>query len=103
MLCIRHGTRMQHQKLAPEIGTLKLFVTLQKISAGATILCTAEVESVNGRKVWMKSTVSDGPSGKVYATARALFVAPSSTRLAQDAVKLLKDGIFPPDKMGSSM
>ncbi|DBB18213.1 hypothetical protein WJX82_002941 [Trebouxia sp. C0006] len=74
-----------------------------KISAGATILCTAEVESVNGRKVWMKSTVSDGPSGKVYATARALFVAPSSTRLAQDAVKLLKDGIFPPDKMGSSM
>jgi len=82
---------------------IKLFVTLQKISAGATILCTAEVETVNGRKVWMKSTVSDGPSGKVYATARALFVAPSSTRLAQDAVKLLKDGIFPPDKMGSSM
>ena len=82
---------------------IKLFVTLQKISAGATILCTAEVETVNGRKVWMKSTVSDGPSGKVYATARALFVAPSSTRLAQDAVKLLKDGIFPSDKMGSSM
>ena len=81
----------------------KRFVTLQKISAGATILCTAELESVNGRKVWMKSTVSDGPSGKVYATARALFVAPSSTRLAQDAVKMLKDGIFPPDKMGSSM
>ena len=82
---------------------IKRFVTLQKISAGATILCTAELESVNGRKVWMKSTVSDGPSGKVYATARALFVAPSSTRLAQDAVKMLKDGIFPPDKMGSSM
>ena len=78
-------------------------VTLQKISAGSTILCTAEVESMEGRKLWMKSTVKDGPSGKVYATARALFVAPSSTRLAQDAVKLLKDGVFPPERMGSSM
>ncbi len=76
---------------------------MQKISAGSTILCTAEVESVSGRKVWMKSTVQDGPTGKVYATARALFVAPSSTRLAKDAVKLLRDGVFPPDKMGSSM
>lgn len=51
----------------------------------------------------MKSTITDGPTGKVYATARALFVAPSSTRLAQDAVKMLKDGVFPAGKMGSSM
>ena len=76
---------------------------LQKISAGSTILCTAEVESIEGRKLWMTSTLKDGPTGKVYATARALFVAPSSTRLAKDAVKLLRDGVFPPDRMGSSM
>ena len=80
-----------------------LFHVLQKISSGATILCTAEVESVEGRKLWMKSTVKDGPSGKVYATARALFVAPSMNRLANDAVKLVKDGVFPPKRMGSSM
>ena len=78
-------------------------VPLQKLSAGSTILCTAEVESIEGRKLWMKSTVTDGASGKVYATARALFVAPSSTRLAKDALKFLKDGVFPPDRMGSSM
>lgn len=76
---------------------------MQKISAGSTILCTAELESVEGRKVWMKSTITDGSTGKVFATARALFVAPSSVRLAKDAVKLLKDGVFPPDKMGTSM
>ena len=76
---------------------------LQKISAGSIVLCTAEVESIQGRKLWMKSTLTDGPSGKVYATARALFVAPSSTRLAKDAFKLLRDGVFPPDRMGSSM
>lgn len=50
---------------------------------------------MEGRKLWMKSTVKDGPTGKVYATARALFVAPSSTRLAKDAVRLLRDGVFP--------
>ena len=48
---------------------------------------------MEGRKLWMKSTVKDGPTGKVYATARALFVAPSSTRLAKDAVKLGQDGV----------
>ncbi|KAL3140961.1 hypothetical protein ABBQ32_005483 [Trebouxia sp. C0010 RCD-2024] len=74
-----------------------------KISAGSVVLCTAEIESMEGRKLWMKSTVKDGPTGKVYATARALFVAPSSTRLAKDAVRLLRDGVFPPDKMASSM
>ena len=78
-------------------------MSVQKISAGSTILCTAEVESMEGRKLWMKSTIKEGASGKVYATARALFVAPSSTRLAKDAIKLLRDGVFPPDKMGSSM
>ena len=58
---------------------------------------------MEGRKLWMKSTVTDGPTGKIYATARALFVAPSMNRLANDAVKLVKDGVFPTKRMGSSM
>lgn len=28
-----------------------------KISAGRTVLCTTEVESIEGRKLWMKATV----------------------------------------------
>lgn len=29
-----------------------------KIAAGSTVLCTTEVESMEGRKLWMKATVS---------------------------------------------
>ena len=58
---------------------------------------------MEGRKVWMRSTITDGPTGKVYAKARALFVAPSSTLLAQDAYKLMKEGVFPPERLGTSM
>ncbi len=28
-----------------------------KITAGRTVLCTTEVESIEGRKIWMKATV----------------------------------------------
>ena len=34
-----------------------------KINAGSTILCTCSVESMEGRKVWMQATISDGPTG----------------------------------------
>ena len=37
----------------------------QKIPAGRLLLCTTEVESCEGRKLWMKATVRDGPTGKV--------------------------------------
>lgn len=47
----------------------------QKIPAGSIILVSTEVEKVQDRKVWMRATVSNG-KGKVYATSRALFVAP---------------------------
>ena len=36
-----------------------------KIQAGRLLLCTTEVESIEGRKLWMKATVRDGPTGKV--------------------------------------
>ncbi|PSC67606.1 Acyl-coenzyme A thioesterase THEM4 [Micractinium conductrix] len=72
---------MQDKQAAAELPwpmyTVQLDVSYkQKIGAGATVLCTTEIESVDGRKVWMKATMSDGPAGAVYATARALFVSP---------------------------
>lgn len=47
----------------------------KKIPAGAVILCTTELEKAEDRKLWMTAKVTNG-SGMVYATARALFVAP---------------------------
>ena len=37
-----------------------------KIAAGSTVLCTTEVESMEGRKLWMRATVS----GANYCMAR---------------------------------
>lgn len=70
--------------------TVQLEVSYKaKIPAGQIILCTAEVESMAGRKLWMKAVMMDGPDGKVYATARALFVAPKFTRLVTDVAKYI--------------
>jgi hypothetical protein len=54
---------------------------LQKVPAGAVVLCSTEVESIKDRKVWMRATMSDG-QGNVYASGRALFVAPRLVKLA---------------------
>lgn len=70
--------------------TVQLDVSYKaKIPAGATVLCSAKIDSMEGRKMWMKATMSDGPDGKVYATARALFVAPKPSRLIVDVVKYI--------------
>ena len=42
-----------------------------KINAGSTILCTCSVESMEGRKVWMQATISDGPTGALQAAPYA--------------------------------
>jgi acyl-coenzyme A thioesterase PaaI-like protein len=47
-----------------------------KIPAGAVLLITTELDSVEPRKVWMRAIVSNG-RGTTYATGRALFVAPN--------------------------
>ncbi|KAG2501561.1 hypothetical protein HYH03_000068 [Edaphochlamys debaryana] len=47
----------------------------QKIPNGSIILIKTEVESVQDRKVWMRAQVTDGHKA-LYATGRALFVAP---------------------------
>lgn len=48
----------------------------KKIPAGSLVLCTTEIEKVDGRKVWMRASVTDGKGANTYASARALFVAP---------------------------
>lgn len=67
-----------------------------KLPTGNTVLCTSELESVDGRKVWMTATISDGPHGKVYATARALFVAPKPQKLLQEGAKHVWSQLQPP-------
>lgn len=62
-----------------------------KIAAGSTILCTCSVEKIDGRKLWMTAELIDGPTGKVYAKSRALFVAPKPDRLIRDAWDYLLD------------
>eukprot|EP00884_Botryococcus_braunii_P003412 jgi/Botrbrau1/13071/Bobra.0187s0033.1 len=67
----------------------------RKIQAGRLLLCTTEVESVEGRKLWMKATLRDGPHGKVFATARALFVVPKTTRLLSEGWRYVVSALFP--------
>lgn len=76
-----------------------LLVSPQKIQAGRLLLCTTEVESIDGRKLWMKATLQDGPEGKVYATARALFVVPKTTRLLSEGWRYLVSALFPRSKV----
>lgn len=68
-----------------------------KIAAGSTVLCVTEVEKAEGRKLWMKATVCDGPGGKVFATARALFVAPKPQKMVRDVAQYLFNRAFPRD------
>lgn len=70
---------------------------MQKVEAtpGRLLLCTAEVERVEGRKLWMRATLRDSPGGKVYATGRALFVSPSAGRLIKGALKYIASGLAP--------
>ncbi|KAK9821548.1 hypothetical protein WJX74_010745 [Apatococcus lobatus] len=90
---------LKHQRALPFWGpayTVHLEVDYKnKIQAGRLLLCEVEVESMEGRKLWMKAMVRDGPEGKVYATARALFVAPKTQRLIRDGVKLVLHKLFP--------
>lgn len=53
----------------------------RKLAADTVIICTTELESISGRKVWMHSSVQDGILGVECAKARALFVAPRWTSL----------------------
>ena len=46
------------------------------VPAGSALLCTASLESVEGRKTWVRAEVAARPGGDLYASGRALFVIP---------------------------
>lgn len=39
-------------------------------------ICTAWVDSIEGRKVWVQAAMLDKPGGTVFATGKALYVTP---------------------------
>lgn len=53
-----------------------LHPSLQPIPAGSHIVCTASLDSIEGRKTWVRATVKDKPDGVEYAAGKALFVIP---------------------------
>jgi len=70
---------------------------------GGALLITAEVESVEPRKVWMRASVRDGATGAEYATGRALFVAPHLGRMILRAMGLpIPGGRAGASELGSS-
>ncbi len=55
------------------------------VPASTSLVCTASLESMDGRKAWVTAEVVNRPGGSLYATGRALFVIP-------------KDKMLPPSK-----
>lgn len=55
-----------------------ILAVLQPIPAGSHIVCTASLDSIEGRKTWVRATVKDRPDGLEYAAGKALFVIPKT-------------------------
>ncbi len=49
--------------------------------ASTSLLCTASLQSLEGRKAWVLAEVLDRPGGTLYATGKALFVIPKDKML----------------------
>lgn len=58
---------------------------LQPIPASSHIICTASLDSIEGRKTWVRATVKDRPDGVEYAAGKALFVVPKKHPLNTSA------------------
>ena len=69
----------------------------RKIGAGRVLLVTARVAQCGGRKLRMEATVADGPGegATVYASASALFVAPSTRRLLREGLRYAASYVAP--------
>ena len=46
------------------------------LPAESTIVCSAKVESFEGRKLWLSASVADPQGETVYARSKSLFVIP---------------------------
>jgi acyl-coenzyme A thioesterase PaaI-like protein len=78
---------LKKHKLLPSgpAFTVHLEVDYKKpVPAGSHVICTASLESNDGRKTWVTATVSSQPGGDVYATGKALFVVPKQHPLDRD-------------------
>ena len=73
-----------HEPIASQVAPF-----LQPIPAGSHIICTASLDSIEGRKTWVRATVKDKPDGVEYAAGKALFVIPKKHPLDRpsDGVK----------------
>lgn len=59
---------------------------LQPVPAEATVVCEAEIESIEGRKIWLTARLTDPTQQTVYAASRALFVRPREAAAAAAVV-----------------
>ena len=46
------------------------------LPAATSLICSASLQSLEGRKAWVTAEVLDRPGGVLYATGKALFVIP---------------------------
>eukprot|EP00775_Hariotina_reticulata_P012077 gene12077-12217_t len=60
-----------------QVFTARLEVDYQKpLPAQSTVVCTATVEKVEGRKIWVAARLTDPSQQTLYAASRALFIKP---------------------------
>lgn len=62
--------------MAEIILVMLIHPVLQPIPASSHIICTASLDSIEGRKTWVRAAVRDRPDGIEYAAGKALFVIP---------------------------
>eukprot|EP00878_Enallax_costatus_P006060 GHUV01006356.1.p1 GENE.GHUV01006356.1~~GHUV01006356.1.p1 ORF type:complete len:260 (+),score=57.05 GHUV01006356.1:286-1065(+) len=71
--------RWGHLDLEHGVFTARLEVDYKKpLPAESTIICSARVESCEGRKIWVSADITDPSRQTVYASSRALFVKPKA-------------------------
>uniref|UniRef100_A0A383VFX8 Thioesterase domain-containing protein n=1 Tax=Tetradesmus obliquus TaxID=3088 RepID=A0A383VFX8_TETOB len=71
--------RYSHLELEHGVFTARLEVDYKKpLPAESTVLCTAQVDSLEGRKIWVAADLTDPLQQTVYASSRALFVKPKA-------------------------
>ena len=58
------------------------------VPASTSLICTASLDSLDGRKAWVSAQVLDKPGGTLYATGKALFVIPKVSMSACSIIHL---------------
>lgn len=61
------------------------------VPASTSLICTASLDSLDGRKAWVSAQVLDKPSGTLYATGKALFVIPKVSKEAMQHLQAFRN------------